>query len=191
MDKEMFRQGSTRCFDFTAFSALRNIEKEERKMNNKTGEIWNIEMSNGNIREALVVKDNGDSCIILLLTDTSNSSCDIEVNCRGRMYTSSKRIQYCFEDKFGNFIRKLTNAEFKDVQVKVADSIGIKPKEVLVGKPSDDEHELKKMLADTKKRQIILQPQDGNVELERIKAKLEVYKDLYTELLQNTMKGAI
>lgn len=176
MDRNLFRQGSTRCFDHTAFKALSNIEREESKMDkkDKTGELWEIETASGYVKEVIVVKDNGESCIILSLTETNGISCDIDINCRGMKYTSSKRLQYCFHDKFLGFIRALKKDEHDSIFAKVCKSLGIEQTEKVVEK-------------------VVPQPVviDEKHELAAAQAKLEVYKELYTELLQKTIRGAV
>lgn len=179
MDRNLFRRGSTRCFDHTAFEALRNIEKEENKMDkmdkkDKTGELWEIETASGYVREVIVVKDSGESCIILSLTETKGSNCDIDINCKGMKYSSSKRLQYCFSDKFKSFVRKMTKDEYESVMDKVRVSLGIKQTVEVI-----KEHVPEVIRA------------DESHELAAVKAKLEVYEKLYTELLQKTIRGAV
>ena len=109
MRKQDLRTGSTRLYDDTAYKALSNIEKEE----NRTGELWEIEMSNGMVKEAIILSEHENLCQIIILTDDYNEYCDIEVRCRGEQYACSQMIQYAFDRRIISFIRKLTEEEFE------------------------------------------------------------------------------
>lgn len=180
MDRELFRQGSTHCFDYTAFRALQNIEREEKKMENKTGEIWGFETNNGIMREAIILKDHGQYSTVLPLFDTDNGSCDVTVNCRGQKFTSTGKMQYVFENRFTLYIRTLTAEEFGEIMDKVAESLGLQRKEVI--------KEVVKEVPKEVKTTVIA---DNSEELARVQAQLEVYKTMYNDLLRMTVKGAV
>ena len=171
MNRKDFIKGSTYCFDSTAYQALKNLEKEEKEMENRTGEIWEIEMVNGTTKEAIVVKDHGGCSNILLLADTDNGHCDIEVVCRGTKYSNSQLMQYCFNSRLTGFVRKLTAAEFKKVRDSIAVTLGFQETKEIV-------------------KEVVKEVPQNPVELEIAKAKLETYKTMYNDLLQMTLKGA-
>lgn len=180
MDRELFRQGSTHCFDYTAYKALQNIEREERKMEDKTGEIWGFETNSGIMREAIILKDHGQYSTILPLFDTDNSSCDVTVNCRGQKHTNTGKLQYVFDNKLMNYIRTLATEEFGEIMDKVAASLGIQQKEII--------KEVVKEVPKEVKTTVI---EDGGEELARAQAQLEVYKTMYNDLLRMTVKGSV
>lgn len=171
MERSEFRKGSTRLYDDTAYRALNKIEREEKEMD-RTGEIWEIESAGGKLKEAVVLSDYDGICQVVILTDEWNNHCDIELNCRGRRYGCSRMIQYSFENRIIGFIRSLTDDEFEDIHTKVAEGLGLEIHE---------EH-----CTPAK-----VEPIDGDMELElaTAKAQLEVYKNMYNDLLQMTLKG--
>lgn len=171
IDKELLRNGSG-YVDPTAYAALTEVQKGEN-MDNKTGEIWEVTDNKGYVKECIIIADHGSCSTILRLFDEDNGYNDIQVNCRGIKYTDSRKLQYCFDSACTGFIRKLSEQEFETIKTKVAASIGIKAQVVEVVKEVAEE---------------ALQIPD-NLELERTKAQLEVYKGLYEDLLKGVLRN--
>ena len=169
MERSEFRKGSTWICDDTAYRALNKIEREEMEMD-RTNEIWEIESAGGKIREAIVLSDYDGMCQVIILTDEWNNHCDIELNCRGRRYGCSRMIQYSFDNRIVGYVRSLTDEEIEDIHTKVAAGLGIELHE--------EHYEPVEMI-------------DQHIELElaTAKAQLEVYKNMYNDLLQMTLKG--
>lgn len=161
-------------FDETAYKALLNVQKGNI-MNNyiKTGEVWEIESTNGNMYIAVIIADDGNVVNFIRLIDSDTSNSDFEVNCRGIMYGSSRMVQYCFCQKVKTYIRTLSGEEYEEIMQKVADSLGIEGTERVIEKVIEKEAE-----------PVELEVIAFDAELEKTKAQLEVYKDLYEKLLQ-------
>lgn len=166
MNRVDFIKGSTHLLDRTAYEAFRNIEREEKRMS-RAGEIWECEFANGSIGNVIVLSDHGNLNTVITLQDEDNGYCDIHVNCKGRVHANSAKLQYSHEKYLTNFIRKLTDEEFNEIMALVAESLGISQKEVI------KEVEVVKEI-----------PCNDNIELERTKAKLEVYKGMYEKILK-------
>lgn len=171
MDKEL-KYNADGYYDPTAYMALNNVQKGESMKENRTGEIWEIELSEGNIFYAIIIADDGNIVNFIRLIDEATKNSDIELNCCGIKYASSRMVQYCFTQKVVLFTRKLTDDEFSDILQKVADSLGIEfiwEELGVIEKASEP---------------VKYEAISFDAELEKTKAQLEVYKDLYESLLQ-------
>lgn len=166
MDRVDFIKGKTHLLDSTAYEAIRNIEREGKRMS-RAGEIWECEFTNGTIGEVLVLSEHGSLNTVIILMEEDNGYCDIHVNCKGRMHASSAKLQYSYEKYLTKFIKKLTDEEFAEIMATIAESLGISQKEVI------KEVEVVKEI-----------PCNDNIELERTKAQLEVYKGMYEKILK-------
>ncbi len=155
--------------DRTAYEAMRNIEMEEKRMS-RAGEIWECEFSNGTIGEMIVLSDHGSLNTVITLQDEDNGYCDIHVNCKGRMHANSAKLQYSYDKFLTNFIRKLTDEEYAEIMATVAESLGISQQVI--------EKEV------VKEVEVVKEIPCDNIELERTKAQLEVYKGMYEGLLK-------
>ena len=177
MKRQEFRTGSTRLYDDTAYKALNNIESSMATKSIITDELWEVEAGKG-MKEAIILSSDDGFCQIIILTDEWNDRCDIELNCRGTRYGCSRMIQYAFTYRLGNFIRTLRDDEFEEIQKKVAKGLGF-------GYTEDD------VEAVVESAEHIVPVNDNRLELATTKAQLEVYKKLYTDLLQLNLKGAV
>lgn len=177
IDRELSRNGSG-YVDPTAYAALMEVQKGERKMDNKTGELWEITTKEGYNKECIIIADRGSYSTVLCLYDEPRRECDIKVNCRGMKYTSGGMPQYAFDSKITEFIRKLSDQEFEEIMDKVADALGMNR---VVEVPI-----LSKLLSQPVA--VETEPIYTAVELERTKAQLEVYKGLYENLLKDVLQ---
>ncbi|NCE98426.1 hypothetical protein [Emergencia sp. 1XD21-10] len=175
MNRVDFIKGSTHLLDRTAYEAFRNIEREEKRMS-RAGEIWECEFSNGTIREVIILSDQGSICTVVILQDEDNGYCDIHVNCKGRMHANSAKLQYSYDKYLTNFIRKLTDEEYAEIMALVAESLGISQQ--VIEKEVIKEVEVVKEI-----------PCGDNIERERIKAQLEVYKGMNERLLKGLFRN--
>lgn len=85
------------------------------------------------------------------------------------MYADSNMLQYTWYNRFVSYIRTLNAAEFENVKETVADTLGISRIETV------------------KVEKVVEQNEDYSgcvLKLERTEAQLEIYKDLYRELLE-------
>ena len=150
---DLKRNGSG-YYDPTAYKAIRKFQNGGvSNMNIRKGEIWEVEHGKDS-KLALVIKNHGSYCSVLILNDEPRETRDIRLNARGMKYTESGMVSYKFCDAFVDFIRTTTDEEFDDVREKVAKSLDLS---VAVS----DEDYFEKLLA------------DKNEEIEALKAELE------------------
>lgn len=172
MDKD-FKFNHEKYHDPTAYKALSNVQKGEM-MNlndNRTGEIWDVSNKNGMDYKALVIADNGQVVTCIKLVDEETNNCDFSIICQGEKYGSSRMIQHTFTQFCETFQRKLKDEEFRDIMDKVARSLGI---------------ETKCEAGDTVEE--FISGQLTEMELEKTKIQLEVYKGLYDDLIKKVMR---
>ena len=174
MDKEL-KRNKEGYYDPTAYIALNNVQKGEYM--NRTGEVW--EVHTGNLYyKAVVIADNGDIATIIKLVDEDTNNSDF---CIRNKFGCSRMLMFAFTQNMVQFIRKLTDEEFHEVQSKVAISLGIHTKTVEKIVEVEKPVELVK----------IVEEHMQEIELIEAKAQLEVYKGLYESLMQQMMgRGA-
>lgn len=145
----------------------------------RDGEIWEIELGNGTRKYTVVVRDHGDYCTVLHLTeDEKPDMC--EVQCRQLMYTDCGKMQYCFNCNFIEFVRKMTDAEYQALMVAIAKRLGIEAAVKTVEKEKSVE----------KSVEVVRPDPETESALEKAATELEVYKSLYRELLNKCMAKA-
>lgn len=174
MDK-YFKHNAEGYSDPTAYMALNNVQKGEHMgIENRIGEIWEFK-NNNNTRNAntvgLIIADDGNVITFLGLVEEQNSKHNLEIKCRGMMYGSSRMIGYKFVQSLENYVRTVTDEEFEEIMDKVAESLNIESKVV--------EKEAFIPTAAPIAEDVFFQ-----MELERTKAQLEVYKGLYENMMQ-------
>ena len=160
--------------DLTAYSAIRNTE------NPNPGELWSTELANGEQRQCIVLSSGENTAVTLCLRDERRETCDISLNCRGMMYADSNMLQYTWYNRFVSYIRTLNAAEFEEVKETVADTLGISRIETV-----KVEKVVETIEVDKEPEKVQNEDYSGCVlKLERTEAQLEIYKDLYRELLE-------
>lgn len=160
--------------DLTAYSAIRNTD------NPNPGELWNIEQTNGIQKQCVVLSCGNNTAVVLHLVEENRETCDISLNCRGIMYADSNMLQYTWYNRFVSYIRTLNAAEFEEVKETVADTLGIGRIETV-----KVEKVVKTVEVEKEPEKVQNEDYSGCVlKLERAEAQLEIYKDLYRELLE-------
>lgn len=142
---------------------------------NRTGEIWDVSNKNGMDYKALVIADNGQVVTCIKLVDEETNNCDFSIICQGKKYGSSRMIQHTFTQFCETFLRKLKDEEFRDIMDKVAGSLGIESMCELKGNTEE----------------FIPLPEPDKfteMELEKTRIQLEVYKGLYDDLIKKVMR---
>lgn len=124
------RRNSEYYMDLTAYHAIRNIERENRKMDNsmkytmQAGEIWKAEYSNYE-KPVIIVAVNESACCVLGLNDKRYSDADIEVvGIGGIKYTRPELLSYKFHENFVSYVRTLSDIEFKTIRNGVQEMLG-------------------------------------------------------------------
>ena len=155
--------------DDTAYKAIKNVDAEYIP---RAGEVWYQEMDSGHTFYCIIIATNGNVSTILRLTYKQREEHDICVNVGGeKMYTNSCMLQYGIVTSMKRIERVLTDDEWSTVINRVAESLNLECK---TGKTCGITE-----VRNNTKHNFVSQSE----EVCKIKAQLEVYKELYRELL--------
>ena len=155
--------------DDTAYNAIKNVDAADIP---RAGEVWYQEMDSGHTFYCIIVATNGNVCTMLRLTYKQREEHDVCVNVGGeKMYTNSCMLQYGLVTSMKLMERVLTDDEWYTVINRVAESLNLECK---TGKTCGITE-----VRNNTKHNFVSQSE----EVCKIKAQLEVYKELYKELL--------
>lgn len=169
IDKELIRNRSG-YYDGTAGKAILNIERE-KKMNNKTGEIWKTQATDGAEYSVVILKDHGAIVSALRLKDERAVNDDIEIVAGAKMYADCRKVHFLRYSALTGFMSTLSDAELRDIRIKVADALDLGDAAESVEKKPAEKVESRGENGSASKR------------LVEVTAQLEVYQKLYNELL--------
>lgn len=180
---ELMRNGSG-YVDFTAYTALKNIEKEKKAMF-KRGEIFEYEMRDrGGVKMALVVsadfRANDRYINIIVLSENPVGEVTVPIVRRGQMYADCGMVSFAHTDRMLDFIRKATDEEMAKIDAGIMECLGLEKREL----PEAKIPELK---------EIALMPMPEakvemySEELATAKAEANIYKGLYEKLLEKVV----
>lgn len=169
IDKEIIRNQSG-YYDETAGKAILNIERE-KKMNNKTGEIWKTQATDGTEYSVVILKDHGAIISALRLKDERTGNDDVEVVAGAKMYADCRKVHFLRYSALTGFVRTLSDAELRDIRIKVTDALDLGDAAEIVEKKPAEKVETRGG-ADSASQRLV-----------EVTAQLEVYQKLYNELL--------
>lgn len=157
-------------------------EDKDMETGNKTGEVWRTRTTSGTEKIVLVVADHDTVAYVIYLAEESVNT-DIEVNCEGLRYGSSRRMYYISSRNFIEYLRTVSDEQLEDAKNKIATAIGIKPqiiekevvREVPVETPSIPTEPQKRY--DTEVQKLMIRA-------ERAEALLEEYRELYKNVIE-------
>lgn len=194
---ELRRNGSG-YYEPTAFKAMKNIEREEKEVEVRKGEIWEVEMGN-NIRTVLVLAVHGSYSTVLTFSDDQRERRTVQMNAQGMKYTEPGMVTYKFHDAFDKFIRLATDEEFGNIMDQVAGALGIETEVPFGIVESKEVQRLQMEITDMKRknekmfeeRNRLLAELDGlkREQLDAMKAMIE--RDLYKSLYEQTFERLI
>ena len=164
MKNELLRNGSG-YIDPTAYAAMKNVEKEQRKMY-KRGQIYEYEVKPGDIRVALVVsadfRAKDDVLNVIILGDGYGSETCVGV---GGYVADCCMVSFAWASKMGKYIGKANAEEMDCIDAEIMKCLGIERKE---------------------KPKAITPPAEtrtDGVELAKAQTEARVYRELYDRLL--------
>lgn len=197
---ELKRNGSG-YYDPTAYQALKKIERREKEMEIRKGEIWEVEMGN-NIRTVLVLAVHGSYSTVLTFSDEQRERRTVQMNAQGMKYTEPGMVTYKFHDAFDKFIRLATDEEFADIMNQIAGALGIEKKEAayipFVVAESEEIKRLQMEIEDLKAKNYKLEKgnthfasmaTDTNTTI--LKTERDLYKSQYESLLERVIAKAV
>jgi hypothetical protein len=178
---ELMRNGSG-YVDFTAYTALKNIEKEKKAMF-KRGEIFEYEMKDrGDVKMALVVsadfRANDRFINIIILNENPVGEVTVPIICRGQMYADCGMVSFAHTDRMLDFVRKATDEEMAQIDAGIMECLGLERKKLPEAKIPEF-------------KEIALMPEPKvetySEELAMAKAEANIYKGLYEKLLEKVV----
>ena len=186
VENDIRRNGSG-YIDQTAYKAILNAEKGEKKMEYQRGEIYEAKKNDGTFMEVVILAVHEETCTILQLSDNVLEG-SFKVIAKGEKYTSAYRIGYVFKDKIRTFIRRLKDEEFSEVMEHVRDSLSI-PKIVAVPAPEGTEKDVE--FYETKIDELQDTCVDLTLELDSARRDLSLFRDSKkeTEVERNLYKS--
>lgn len=173
IDKEIIRNQSG-YYDETAGKEILNIERE-KKMNNKTGEIWKTQATDGTEYSVVILKDHGAIVSALRLRDERAVNDDIEIVAGAKMYADCRKVHFLRYSALTGFVRTLSDAELRDIRIKVTDALDLGDAAESVEKKPAEKVEIRGENGGASQR------------LVEVTAQLEIYQKLYNELLERVV----
>ena len=195
---ELKRNGSG-YYDPTAFKALKKIERAEKEMEVKKGEIWEVEFGN-NIRTVLVLAAHGSYSTVLTFSDEPRERRTVQLNAQGMKYTEPGMITYKFNDGFNRFIRQTKEEEFADIIGQVECAMGLDlnapiPLEVYESKEIKrlqmEVEELKAKNLNLEKGNTHFASMATDTNTTILKTERDLYKSQYESLLERVIAKAV
>lgn len=192
MENDLLRNGSG-YIDTTAYKAIKNYQKGESKMEFNRGEIFEYELAGRSERKkALVVSADFRSeeryINIIVLIDEPKGQINVPIVCEGMMWADCGMVSFATNDRLGNFIKRATDAEMKQVDEGIIRSLGLEHKLVEVEKivevPVEKVVEVPVQIPGAR-------PVPDELEYAAAKAEANVYKNLYEQLLARMIGGAV
>ena len=108
--------------DPTAYKAIKNFEGGGKTMNQITpGSIWS-----SNDKEYLIIAFNeifNYATVLRLMQGEFGSA--LKIRSRDIRYADPMRLQYVFEENLQDFIRQLSDEEFEQTKMAIADALGL------------------------------------------------------------------
>lgn len=184
MDYELLRNASG-YVDYTAYKAIKNVERNEKMSKVNRGEIFEYEIYNSNEkRKALVVSAGFRSermfQSIVVLSDEQKEEDWVPVVCRGMMYADCSKVSFTNADRLYHYIRTATEEEMAAVDAAIAEQLGLN-----LGKNIECSEELIQSIH-TEPVQVF---SDHSEELAAVQKEAEIYKNLYEQLLEKLLGG--
>ena len=200
-DRELKRNASG-YYDETAYKAILNAQKGEHNMNIKPGDIYEFWGKNDKKITALILAVNENTSIMLQLHDYKNHN-DIEVLSKSIMYTNPEMLQYVFNDNLTNYIKTVTDEQYKSVMKEVKKVIGFdnahdsssaEENEALKNKIKNLENKIKEQEFEVKQKIECAHTLNENMndnlhEISVLKTERDLYKDLYEKILTKLLSA--
>ena len=184
--------------DPTAYEAIKAVEKEkseDKMMEFYKGDIVEIELKNGSLREAIVLQVHEKYSNILAITDDARMP--YKVTCRGEKYVDPGMVQYVFNDRVVNFVRSMTDSEYEAIMDAVIDALGHVPKQLSGESTATEQKQENEQEPKQQPQPSVRFVRDGDVMVteteylkkELVQARIErnVYKELYEKLIGSMM----
>lgn len=171
--------------DPTAYKAITGMQKP--------GEIWSYKG-----RDALIIKNQGTFCNILLLGEYNPKGTNIEIH---GQFTQPNMISYAFNDYLNNYQGRVTPDEFESVLDAIEEALGIDlaPKAASIAVDTQENRKLKEeldaMTARFKETDALL---TAHMEMcataenaaTKYRIQLEMMQQMYSDLMEKFLQRA-
>lgn len=188
MNRELLRNGSG-YVDFTAYSAIKNIESENESMEYNRGEIFEYSTNNYDRKKAVILsadfRKESRFISILVLQDEPKGMVNVPVKTSsGIMYADCGLVSFCTNERLGDFLRITTEEEMQQIDEGIAKCLGIEQKTVEITKevpvfPMESTLAMNAHTLTLENKPAV----EAVEELATAKAEANVYKNLYEQLL--------
>lgn len=171
------RKNGSGYTDPTAYKAIKNILKEDNAMEEvKRGEIWSVEGKNYT-RDFLVIQQKNGYCIGIMLCDVIPKNADpddvYEVMSRTLMYADAGKLTYVTDNTPKQYVKTISDDRIEAIIEKVSNALQLSHREM-----------------PTERAPIQYNLVTDSTELVAVKTERDIFKGLYTNLLERVMKGA-
>jgi hypothetical protein len=185
----------------TAYKAIKNLEGEYGKVEVKRGEIWEVELTNGNVKKALVIsgekRTNDRWQSIVVLNEDQKGKNTVEIVAEGMLYADCDRVSYTENKQFNRFVKLATEDEMRRIDEKILSAIGLDSGfNNLLAVIDNLNEEIAKLMhrncvLDDKLQTIEKQISASPVEVEKELLKAETQRDMYKELYEQMLEKMI
>ena len=180
----MVRDGSG-YVDFTAYQAMKNIEKGQNNMKCKHGDIFEYKLSTGEMKLAVIVSPDWRSddryVNVICMTDELKGDISVPVSTvHGLMYADCKMVSFADTRRLDSFVQSVKEAEMQKIDEGIAECLGIEPQVI-------EKEVVKEVIKEVPKEVVKEVATTDRVELAKAKAEADVYKSLYEQLLAKVM----
>ena len=166
MSEDLRKNGEGYC-DKTAYAAMKNVMKEEETVEVKRGEIWEVDQSNGLVKEVLCIQPFSGYFEHIMLTDKKPGENSVIIRSREMMYSDVGRVSYSLTSRAASYIRTVPEDEMAEILKKIACALNIG--NASVTEPVSDPYQAEKVIGLEKER--------------------DIYKHLYNDLLEKVISG--
>lgn len=171
------RKNGSGYTDPTAYKAIKNILKEDNAMEEvKRGEIWSVEGKNYT-RDFLVIQQKKGYCTGIMLCDVIPKNADpddvCEVMSRTLMYADAGKLTYVTDNTPKQYVKTISDDRIEAIIERVGNVLQLSHREL----PTESAPLQYNLVTDS-------------TELVAVKTERDIFKGLYTNLLERVMKGA-
>lgn len=195
------RYNGSGYYDETAYKAMKNMDRGgTHKMsdinNYTTGEIWEMEATNGITKEVILIQCFGNYAAVLTLMDNEPKQNALAVKSLSLKYTDCGRLGYCFYDKLTNYIRTLSDGDIAELKRSIADALELPMPEMLespqLEKQVETDSALKAAILDSEATQkkceeLREKPTNAEYKATSMTRERDIYKNLYEQILDKVI----
>lgn len=138
------KRNSEGYYDPTAYKAMTNVQKMEKRSEYLRGEIYEYFLNGGYEPKYAVVISNNDRpdegyLNVIILTDEQKGNISEEIICVKMMYADCGMVSFAKINKFGKYMRTATADEMRRIDEGIIVSLGLKVQSV------DDSKKIEKL----------------------------------------------